>query len=58
MQATNELTAFAAAFNQTNRIVHETETNCVLEVGPDRLHRFLKQTAAVLIDALNDLLKR
>lgn len=35
VQATNELTAFAAAFNQTNRIVHETETNCVLEVGPD-----------------------
>jgi len=33
VQAANELAAFAAAFNQTNRIVHESDSNCVLQVG-------------------------
>jgi hypothetical protein len=33
VQATNEFNAFTAALNATNRLVHESETNCVLEVG-------------------------
>jgi hypothetical protein len=33
VQATNEFNAFTAALNTTNRLVHESETNCVLEVG-------------------------
>jgi Protein of unknown function (DUF2950) len=33
VQATNEFNAFTAALSLTNRIVHESETNCVLEVG-------------------------
>ncbi|HOB98695.1 MAG TPA: DUF2950 domain-containing protein [Verrucomicrobiota bacterium] len=35
VQATNDLRAFAAAFGQTNRIVRESDSNCVLEVGRD-----------------------
>jgi hypothetical protein len=33
VQAANELEAFATALNQTNRIVHESDSKCVLEVG-------------------------
>ena len=33
VQATNEFNAFTAALSATNRLVHESETNCVLEVG-------------------------
>jgi Protein of unknown function (DUF2950) len=33
VQADRELQAFADALNITNQIVHESETNCVLEVG-------------------------
>jgi hypothetical protein len=33
VQATNEFRAFTAALNETNRIVRESDTNCVLEVG-------------------------
>ena len=33
VQATNELNAFTTALNATNRLVHESETKCVLEVG-------------------------
>jgi hypothetical protein len=32
-QATNELRAFTASLNATNRIVRESDTKCVLEVG-------------------------
>ena len=35
VQATNEFSAFTAALNQTNRIVHESDSKCVLEVGTD-----------------------
>jgi hypothetical protein len=33
VQATNEYQAFTAAFNQTNRISHESDSRCVLVVG-------------------------
>jgi len=33
VQATNELSAFNAAVNQQQRLVHETDSKCVLEVG-------------------------
>jgi hypothetical protein len=33
VQATNEFNAFTAALNVTNRLVHESNTKCVLEVG-------------------------
>ena len=33
VQATNEFNAFTAALNATNRLVHESDTNCVLELG-------------------------
>jgi hypothetical protein len=33
VQATNEFKAFTAALNATNRLVHESETKCLLEVG-------------------------
>ncbi len=33
VQAANEVDAFTAALNQTNRIVRESESKCVLEVG-------------------------
>ena len=33
VQAVNELGAFTSALNQTNRIVHELDSKCVLEVG-------------------------
>jgi len=33
VQATNDLNEFASAFNQTNRIVHESDSKCVLEIG-------------------------
>lgn len=33
VQATNEFRAFAAALSQTNRIVRESDSRCVLEVG-------------------------
>jgi hypothetical protein len=33
VQAAGELEHFAAALNATNRLVHESDTNCVLEVG-------------------------
>ncbi len=33
VQATNELRAFAAAFDEKFRIVHESDSHCVLEVG-------------------------
>jgi hypothetical protein len=33
IQATNEYGAFVAALNETNRVVRESETRCVLEVG-------------------------
>jgi hypothetical protein len=33
VQATNEFNTFTAALNLTNRLVHESETKCVLEVG-------------------------
>lgn len=35
VQATNEHRAFVSAFNQTNRIVRESDAQCVLEIGPD-----------------------
>jgi hypothetical protein len=35
VQATNEHRAFSAAFNQTNRIVRESDSKCVLEVGEE-----------------------
>ena len=35
VQATNEFIAFTAALNLTNRLVHESDTKCVLEVGTD-----------------------
>jgi len=35
VQATNDLRAFATAFAQTNRIVRESDSKCVLEVGRD-----------------------
>jgi hypothetical protein len=34
VQAKNDQAAFAQAFNVTNRLVHESERKCVLEVGP------------------------
>ena len=34
VQATNEFAEFSAAFNESNRIVRQSETRCVLEVGP------------------------
>jgi hypothetical protein len=33
VQATNDLHAFTAALNATNRLVHQSDTKCVLEVG-------------------------
>jgi len=33
VQATNEFNTFAAALEATNRLVHESDTKCVLEVG-------------------------
>ncbi|HVM48210.1 MAG TPA: DUF2950 domain-containing protein [Candidatus Acidoferrum sp.] len=33
VQATNEFRAFSAALSTTNRLVHESDTKCVLEVG-------------------------
>ena len=33
VQATNELNAFTTALNATNRLVHESDKKCVLEVG-------------------------
>ncbi len=33
VQATNEFNTFTAALNATNRLVHESDTKCVLEVG-------------------------
>jgi len=33
VQATNEIRAFASALNQTHRIVRESDSKCVLEVG-------------------------
>ena len=33
VQATNEFNNFTAALNETNRLVYESATNCVLEVG-------------------------
>jgi hypothetical protein len=33
VQATNEFNAFNTALNATNRLVHESETKCVLELG-------------------------
>ena len=33
VQATNEHRAFLSAYQQTNRIVHESDSKCVLEVG-------------------------
>jgi len=33
VQAANELDAFTAALNQTNRIVRESDSKCVLEAG-------------------------
>ena len=35
VQSTNELNAFTAAFNQTNRLARLSEAQYVLEVGPD-----------------------
>ncbi len=35
VQATNEYHTFTAALNETNRLVHESATRCVLEVGPN-----------------------
>jgi hypothetical protein len=35
VQATNECAAFAAALDQSFHLVHESKTNCVLEVGPN-----------------------
>ena len=35
VQATNELNAFTAAFNQAHRLVKESDSRCVLEVGED-----------------------
>lgn len=35
VQATNELREFASAFDQANRIVRESDSKCVLEVGHD-----------------------
>ena len=35
VQATNDLNAFVAAFSQTNRIVRESDSKCVLEIGDD-----------------------
>ena len=35
VQSTNELTNFTAAYHETNRLAHLSETNCVLEVGTD-----------------------
>jgi hypothetical protein len=35
VQATNEFTAFAAALEQSSRLVHESDDRCVLEVGTD-----------------------
>ena len=33
VQATNDLNEFVSAFNQTNRLVRESDAKCVLEVG-------------------------
>jgi hypothetical protein len=33
VQATNDLNEFVSAFNQTNRIVRESDSKCVLEIG-------------------------
>ena len=35
VQATNDLNEFVSAFNQANRIVRESDSKCVLEVGND-----------------------
>jgi hypothetical protein len=35
VQATNEFNTFTAALNATNRLVHESDSKCVLEVGPN-----------------------
>ena len=34
VQRSNELADFTVAFDQTNHVVHESDTRCVLEVGP------------------------
>ena len=33
VQATNDLTEFASAYNQAHRIVRESDTRCILEIG-------------------------
>jgi hypothetical protein len=35
VQATNELSTFTAALSQTNRLVRQSGSRCLLEVGPD-----------------------
>src|SRR5262245_2012036 len=35
VQAVNELRAFNDALSQTNKIVHESDSRCILEVGPN-----------------------
>ena len=35
VQATNDIEAFTSALNQTNRIVRESDSKCVLEVGEE-----------------------
>ncbi len=35
VQATNEFNAFNAALSETNRLVHESDAKCVLEIGPN-----------------------
>lgn len=36
VQANLEMGKFSSAFDQAHRIVHESDSQCVLEVGPDR----------------------
>ena len=33
VQATNDMNEFTSAFNQTNRLAHESDSKCVLELG-------------------------
>jgi hypothetical protein len=35
VQATNELSQFTMAFNQAHRLVHQSDSQCILEVGDD-----------------------
>ncbi len=35
VQATNDLNEFVSAFDQTHRIVHESDSRCTLEIGSD-----------------------